>query len=267
MPDFTFSAGGWVTVTPGQSQNLTVTFNSVNGLSGTVTNLNCTGLPAETTCTFNPTQVTLPSNGTASTTLTVATTALGQSHRGLGFKDKRASNWGTSGAMLLLGVCFVGIPLARRRGRVPVALMLTVLLTLVPSCGGGGGGGGGGGQQNPVPSITSLSPAKIAAGSQVQDLNILGSNFMSSSTVTYNGIPHTCAFQPPNQLQIAFSPSDVAATGEFPVVVTNPPPGGGASAPVNFDIETGTPTGYFYPNLNATIGPITHTTQLAMNIQ
>ena len=56
MPDFMFSASGWVQVTAGQAQNLTVTFTSLNGLSGTVSNLGCSDLPAETTCTFSPTQ-------------------------------------------------------------------------------------------------------------------------------------------------------------------------------------------------------------------
>lgn len=265
MPDFMFSASGWVQVTAGQSQNLTVTFTSLNGLSGTVGNFGCSSLPAETTCSFSPTQVTLPSDGTASTTLTVTTAALGQARKGLGFSDRRASNWGISGFVLVLGVCLVGIPRSRQRGRVSVALILTALLILLPSCGGGGGGGSG--ASNPVPSITSLSPTKIAAGSQVQSLYINGSNFMSSSTVTYNGSLHNSSLQSPTQLQIALGPGDVATTGQYPVVVTNPPPGGGASAPVNFEIVTGTPTGYFTANMNATIGPITHSAQLSMNIQ
>lgn len=264
MPDFTFNASGWVQVTAGQSQTLTVTFTSMNGLSGTVGNFDCSGLPAETTCSFSPTQVTLPSNGNASTMLTVTTTALGQSRKALGFSDRRASNWGVSGLVLLLGVCLVGIPWSRQRRRVPAALILTALLILLPSCGGGGGGGG---VQNSVPSITSLSPTQIAAGSQVQTLYINGTNFMSSSTVTYNGTLHNSALQTATQLEIALGPSDVAATGQYPVVVLNPAPGGGSSAPVNFNIVTGTPTGYFTANMNATIGPITHSTQLSMHIQ
>ncbi len=265
MPDFAFSASGGVQVTAGQSQTLTVTFISFNGLSGTVSNLGCSALPAETTCTFNPTQVTLPSNGNVSTTLTVTTAALGQSRRAFGFKDTRARNWGISETIILLGACLIGVPLSRRRRHIPVAIM-TVLLIFFTSCGGGNGGGGGG-AQNPVPSITSLSPTKIAAGSQVQSLYINGPNFMSSSTVTYNGALHNSSLQSPTQLQIALGPGDVAATGQYPVVVTNPPPGGGSSAPVNFDIVTGTPTGFFSANLNATIGPIAHTATLSMQIQ
>lgn len=149
-----------------------------------------------------------------------------------------------------------------------IASMLVGLASVLLSCGGGsGGGGGGGGASNPVPAITSLSPTQIAAGSQVQNLFINGTNFMSTSTVTYNGALHNSSLQTPTQIQVALGPSDVAATGSYPVVVTNPGPGGGASAPMNFSIVTGTPTGYFTGNMNATIGSITHTAQLAINIQ
>lgn len=277
MPDFMFSASGWVQMTAGQSQDLTITFTSLSGLSGTVSNFSCSALPAETTCTFNPTQVTLPSNGTVTTTLTVTTTALGQS-RNRALLGLRSANWGIAWTMMLLGTCLVGVHFSRRRGgRITVAFTLVALLVVLPGCGGGGGNGGGGGSGggsgggggggNPVPAVTSLNPTKVAAGSQIQSLYINGTNFMSTSIVTYNGAPYNSSLQSPTQLQIALGPSDVATTGTYPVVVTNPSPGGGSSAPTNFSVVTGTPTGYFTANMNATVGPVTHSTQLSMNIQ
>lgn len=149
-----------------------------------------------------------------------------------------------------------------------MASMLMGLALVLLSCGGGsGGGGGGGGTNNPVPSITSLSPTQIAAGSQVQNLYVNGTNFISGATVTYNGTLHNSSLQGPTQIQVALGPTDVAATGSYPVIVTNPGPGGGPSAPMNFAIVTGTPTGYFTANMNATIGLITHTSQLSFQIQ
>jgi len=265
MPDFTLGQGG-LQLTAGQSQNVTITLQSSNGFSGTVGNFACSGLPAETTCSFSPSQVTLASNGSFSTTLTVSTMPLGQSRKRAGFNDRRASSRGISGAMLLLGACLLGIPLTRRRQRIPVALILAALFVVLPSCGGGGGGGGGG-TPNPVPTISSLSPAQVAAGSQVQNLYVNGSNFMSSSTVSYNGTLHNSSLQSSTQIQIALGPSDVATTGKYPVAVTNPAPGGGPSAPVNFDILTGTPTGTFYATLSASSGPITHTSTLFILVQ
>lgn len=275
MPDFMFSASGWIQVTAGQSQNLTVTFNSLNGLSGTISNIGCSGLPAEMTCTFNPTQVTLPSNGTVTTSLTITTTALGQ-WRNRESVGMGPINWGTTGAVMLLGLCFAGLPFSRRHAsRITLALILVGILAVLLSCGGGsgsssggaGGGGGGGGVENPVPAITSISPTTAAAGSQVQNLFVNGTNFLSTSTVTYNGVLHNSSLQSPTQIQIALAPTDVAATGSYPVVVTNPSPGGGSSTPINFSVVTGTPTGYFTANMNATIGPITHSAQLSIQIQ
>jgi len=267
MPDFQLSQGG-VQLTAGQSQTMTVTIQSLSGFTGTVSNFNCSGLPAETTCTFSPAQLTLDSNGSGSTTLTVTTTAIGLSSKQAGARKQRAKNWGAGGALLLVGISWIGIPLLRRKGRIPVALALTLLFVVLPSCGGGGGsGGGGGGSQNPVPSISSLSPTQVAAGSQVQNLYINGSSFMSSSTVTYNGVLHNSSLQSPTQLQIALSPNDIATTGQFPLVVTNPSPGGGASAPMNFAVLTGTPTGTFYATLTASSGPITHNVTLFILVQ
>ena len=87
---------------------------------------------------------------------------------------------------------------------------------------------------NPVPGITSLSPASATAGAASQTLTINGSNFVSTSTVTYNGAPHSASFVSATQLTITLSTSDQATAGTCAVVVTNPAPGGGASSPVNF---------------------------------
>jgi hypothetical protein len=268
MPDFTIFPQGQVSMTAGQSQSVTILFQSQAGFSGTVSNFTCSGLPAETTCTFSPSQVTVPNNGSVSTTLTIGTAAQGQLRKGGGFISRRANSGLFSEAMLLLGACVVGIPLMRRPKRIPAAFILTVLFILT-SCGGGssGGGGGGGGTSNPVPAISSLNPAQIAAGSQVQNLYVNGSNFISSSTVTYNGSLHNSSLQSSTQIQVALGPGDVAATGQYPVVVTNPSPGGGPSAPANFEIVTGTPTGSFNVTLTATSGPITNTAILSVNVQ
>jgi hypothetical protein len=107
----------------------------------------------------------------------------------------------------------------------------------------------------------------VAAGSQIQNLFINGSNFMTSSTVKYNGVVHNSSLQSSTQLQIALEASDVATTGQFPVVVTNPSPGGGPSTPVNFAVVTGTPTGTFYATLTASSGPISHAVTLFILVQ
>jgi subtilase family serine protease len=262
MPDFQMSPAGGILVTAGQSQSLSITINSLNGFTGTVSNFACSGLPAETTCTFSPTQVTPSSNGSVTTSLVFATAAIGQSRNRVAFGG--GSGRGITEAALLLGVCFVGIPLSRRR-RPAAALILTASIFLLPSCGGGGSGGGA--PPNPVPAISSLNPTQVAAGSQIENLYINGTNFLSSSTVTYNGTLHNSSLQSPSQIQIALGPSDVANACQCAVVVTNPSPGGGSSSPVNFGVVSGTPTGNFDVTVTASSGPISHTMTLPVTVQ
>jgi hypothetical protein len=88
----------------------------------------------------------------------------------------------------------------------------------------------------PVPAITSLAPSSALVGSAAQTLTINGTNFVAGSTVTYNGVAHTATFLSATQLTIQLNAGDQSAAGSFPVVVTNPAPGGGSSNTVNFTV-------------------------------
>jgi uncharacterized protein (TIGR03437 family) len=92
---------------------------------------------------------------------------------------------------------------------------------------------------NPVPAITSLSPAFSATGTPSQQITIAGTNFVPTSTVTYNGAAHAASFGDAGHLTITLSAGDVASPGAFPVVVNNPAPGGGSSNAVRFIAESG----------------------------
>jgi uncharacterized protein (TIGR03437 family) len=94
---------------------------------------------------------------------------------------------------------------------------------------------------NPTPAITDLSPSSAIAGSGPLLLTIDGSGFIASSSVTFNGSPHTASFVSASQLSITLSSSDLANAGMFAIVVTNPPPGGGASLPSDFTVASGAP--------------------------
>lgn len=119
-----------------------------------------------------------------------------------------------------------------------IAIFLCVTL-LLSSCGGSGttnSGSPGGSQSNPAPTVTSLSPNSATAGAAAQTLTITGTGFVSSSTVTYNGASHPATFVSSTELTIQLSASDQATAGTYPVVVTNPPPGGGTSSPLSFTV-------------------------------
>ena len=95
---------------------------------------------------------------------------------------------------------------------------------------------------NPQPSLTSLSPASGIVGAAAQTLTLNGTNFLASSTVTYNGVGHTATFVSSMQLTISLSATDQATAGSYAVVVTNPAPGGGASSPLNFAVGNPQPS-------------------------
>jgi len=96
------------------------------------------------------------------------------------------------------------------------------------------------GSINPLPTVTSLSPSSASAGSSPLTLTINGSGFIASSSVTFNGLPHTATFVSASQLTITLSSSDLAKAGTFAVVVTNPSPGGGSSNAVSFTVQATT---------------------------
>jgi hypothetical protein len=138
-----------------------------------------------------------------------------------------------------------GVPLPRRKGAFArswcVAGCIAAFLCLLAGCGGGSGKSSPTPTDNPLPTITSLSPGSGNAGATAQVLTINGTNFLSTSTVSYNSVVHTATFVSSTQLTISLSASDQATGGNYAVTVTNPAPGGGASDAVNFTVNNPTP--------------------------
>ncbi len=106
---------------------------------------------------------------------------------------------------------------------------------------------------NPVPRVTALSPCGAVAGAAGFTLTISGSGFLPESTITFRGTALTVASQTATTLT-ATVPNTLLATAtaddSIPVVVSNPAPGGGASAPFTFGIATAVST------LSADVQPI-----------
>ncbi len=95
---------------------------------------------------------------------------------------------------------------------------------------------------NPVPSISSLSPSSLPASGSQQTLIINGTGFLATSSVTFNGIAHTATVVSNSQLTILLTSADLSTMGSFPVVVTNPTPGGGSSNAVDLIVGNPVPT-------------------------
>jgi hypothetical protein len=149
--------------------------------------------------------------------------------------------------------------LRRKTSILGIGLSLLAVMAIVGCGGGGGAPPNPPSNDNPVPSVSSIAPTSATVGSAARILTINGSNFMSTSTVTYNGVGHTATFVSASQLTISLTTGDQATAGTYPVVVTNPTPGGGASNSVSFAVNNPAPTITSLSPASATAGAAAQT--------
>jgi hypothetical protein len=167
-PSFTISANPTAVIisAPGQSASTTLTFTSANGLtgSGNLTSSTCgTSSTEEITCTL--TAFNLPANGTATATLTFASTAASatQPDAGSRFKGPSAEDWhGLPSLALgsLLSLTAIAVSLRRKHRLWNLAqgvLMMGLVLT-----GAGCGGRGSGGVSNPGTPVGPVEPLSVS---------------------------------------------------------------------------------------------------------
>jgi hypothetical protein len=95
---------------------------------------------------------------------------------------------------------------------------------------------------NPVPSISSVSPSNIFAGGADFTLTINGSGFVTGSVVNV-GVgnsfgPRTTTFVNSTQLTVQITSNDISTSGtQISVSVTNPGPGGGTSGTISLNVQ------------------------------
>lgn len=117
-----------------------------------------------------------------------------------------------------------------------VFLCLGVFVLTFNGCGSGSGGGGSQ-TTNPLPAVASLSPSSAVVGSAGVTLTIAGSNFLSSSTVTWNGAAVSSTYESASSLTAEIPASDLSSVGTGKIAVVNPAPGGGTSGSLSFTIN------------------------------
>ncbi len=88
---------------------------------------------------------------------------------------------------------------------------------------------------NPVPALTSITPATVGLGSFQLTLN--GTGFVSTSTATFGGQPLQVTYVTSTMLT-AIGNALNTQVGTVPVIVTNPAPGGGTSNSLNVTVTT-----------------------------
>jgi hypothetical protein len=94
---------------------------------------------------------------------------------------------------------------------------------------------------NPTPALSSLIPSSATTGSPAFGLTVNGSNFISSSTVLWNGQARATVFVSSTLLNASILASDLTASTTTAVTVFNPPPGGGTSTALAFLVYTPPP--------------------------
>src|SRR5579864_6684884 len=83
----------------------------------------------------------------------------------------------------------------------------------------------------PVPAISSLAPAAVAAGGQSFVLTVNGFGFSPASIVLYNSAARATTYVNSSALTIVVSATDIATPTTSQIAVVTSAPGGGTSAP------------------------------------
>jgi len=89
---------------------------------------------------------------------------------------------------------------------------------------------------NATPTVTSVGPTSVAAGSAAFTLTIVGTDFLPGSTVQWSGTGLTVTALSGTQIQATVPASLLIREGTATVTVTNPGPGGGMSLAKPFTI-------------------------------
>jgi len=117
-------------------------------------------------------------------------------------------------------------------------MVAMILATGLSSCGGNQGSvsSGTANNSNPVPSISSISPASVQSGGPDFTLVVNGSGFVPSSVVQWNGSNRTTTFANNTQLSATITSADRNVPANVEIDVSNPGPGGGVSNQAAFTV-------------------------------
>jgi hypothetical protein len=90
---------------------------------------------------------------------------------------------------------------------------------------------------NPAPSLSSTTPNSANAGGAAFTLTATGTNFVSGSTINWNGSPLTTTFMSSTQLTATVPSANIAVAGSANITVFTPAPGGGTTTATTFTIN------------------------------
>lgn len=139
--------------------------------------------------------------------------------------------------------------------------LCVVCLTLsLAGCGGGGMGTSAtpttpttpaAPTNNPMPTLTSISPSSVTSGASATTITLTGINFIPTTTVTMNDAPVSSTFVNSTSLTTQVSASALQSPGTIAITITNPQPGGGSSGPKILQVQQAPTPGLTTVNLLA----------------
>jgi hypothetical protein len=94
---------------------------------------------------------------------------------------------------------------------------------------------------NPAPTIASLSPSALNAGSAATTVNVTGTGFVAGTGVLVNGASRPATFVSAAAMKVALTSADLASAGSLGITAVNPAPGGGVSASSTIAINNPVP--------------------------
>jgi hypothetical protein len=106
-----------------------------------------------------------------------------------------------------------------------------------PAPGGGTSGASNFVVDNPVPTLTSISPSSATHGGATFTLTATGTNFVVGSVIEWKGVKLTTTHVSSTTLTATVPSSDIKTAGTAAVTVVNLTPGGGTSAAKTFTIN------------------------------
>lgn len=94
---------------------------------------------------------------------------------------------------------------------------------------------------NPMPTLTTITPASVMAGGAAFTITVTGSSFVPNSEVLFNGQARPTTFISPTEVRGAISAQDISISGSAAIRVRNPAPGGGTTPFVSLQLVNPVP--------------------------
>jgi len=203
------------------------------------------GTTAALTFTINPVASPTPQiSGTSPESAVAGSAAFTLSVSGTNFVSLSVVNIGNVALQTtFIGPTFLQVTVPADSVSRAGTLQLTVVNPATPSPGGGSSNVYTFQVNNPLPGVTSISPASVAAGGTSSTITVTGTGFVSNSVVLINGASRTTSAASATSVSAVLNAADLATGGVNRVQVMNPGPGGGTSNAVTFAVDPTTTAG------------------------